>query len=138
GRRRMVRLWGLLACVAAAFVVFYLGARTPDPLPVRAPAAVFSAGRAIEDIKVIGAVPHPIGSPANARVRDYLIGRMRSLGLSPQVQRAQSVYAPPKAVGVIFGATVENLVGVLPGRNHDLPAVALMAHYDSVPASPGA
>jgi hypothetical protein len=134
----MVRLWGLIACVAAAFAVFYLGARTPDPAPTNAPADVFSAGRAIEDIRVIGAVPHPIGSPANAQVRDYLIGRMRSLGLSPQVQRAQSVYAPPKAVGVIFGATVENLIGVLPGKNHDLPAVALMAHYDSVPASPGA
>ena len=33
---------------------------------------------------------------------------------------------------------MENLVGVLPGKDRAAPAVALMAHYDSVPASTGA
>src|SRR5437773_2103270 len=104
----MVRLLGLVACVAAAFALFYVGARSPEPVPASAPANVFSAGRAIEDIKVIGAVPHPVGSAANAKVRDYLVGRMRSLGLSPQVQRARSAYNPPKASFMVFAATVEN------------------------------
>jgi hypothetical protein len=134
----MVRLLGLVACVAAAFALFYVGAKTPAPVPASAPASAFSANRALADIKVIAAAPHPIGSPANAKVRDYLVQRMTALGLSPRVQRAQSVYNPQKARNVVFAGTVENVVGLLPGKNRDLPALALMAHYDSVPASPGA
>ncbi|MEO8926093.1 MAG: M20/M25/M40 family metallo-hydrolase [Caulobacteraceae bacterium] len=135
----MPRLTALLACLAAAFVLFYAAARTPAPLPTTAPAGVFSAGRAMIDDAAMAAVPHPVGSAANAKVRDYLIGRMTALGLSPQVQRAQSWRA--KQFGgetFVGGADVENIVGVLPGVDRALPAVALMAHYDSVPGSPGA
>ena len=32
---------------------------------------------------------------------------------------------------------VENLIGFIPGKS-DLPYLALMAHYDSVPVAPGA
>src|SRR5258706_14947497 len=133
----MVRLLGLVACLAAAFGVFYLDASSPAPAPLNAPARAFSATRAIQDIKVIAAVPHPMGSPANAAVRDYLVARMAALGLSPRVQQARSVSAPPKT-DIIFGGRGENVIGVLPGRDRELPAVVLMAHYDSVPASPGA
>ena len=38
------------------------------------------------------------------------------------------------AAGVLLGI----LVGVLPGQDRSLPPILLMAHYDSVPASPGA
>ncbi|HEY2661032.1 MAG TPA: M20/M25/M40 family metallo-hydrolase, partial [Caulobacteraceae bacterium] len=113
--------------------------RTPAPLSAGAPAQVFSAGRAMGDIAAMAPVPHPIGSPANARVRDYLVQRMTALGLSPQVQRDRSqrleTYNGETYVG---GGDVENVIGVLPGRDHALPALALMAHYDSVPGSAGA
>ncbi|MDQ2860079.1 MAG: M20/M25/M40 family metallo-hydrolase [Pseudomonadota bacterium] len=135
----MSRLIALLACVAAGFGLFYLSARTPAPLPVTAPPGVFSAGRAMIDDAAMAPAPHPVGSAANARVRDYLIHRMAALGLSPQIQRAESrrakTYDGETYVG---GADVENIVGVLPGRDRALPALALMAHYDSVPGSPGA
>ncbi|MGI8840983.1 MAG: M28 family peptidase, partial [Caulobacteraceae bacterium] len=135
----MTRLIALVACLIAGFGLFYLSARTPAPLPVGAPAAVFSAGRAMIDDAAMAPVPHPVGSAANARVRDYLIGRMTALGLSPRVQRARSWRA--RRFGgetYVSGAQVENIVGVLPGRDRTLPAVTLMAHYDSVPGSPGA
>jgi len=76
-----------------------------------------------------------VGSAADARVRDYLIARMTRLGLHPQVQRAASfaVYGSE-----LSGATVDNVIGVLRGRDPAAPAVALMAHHDSVPGSPGA
>ena len=35
-------------------------------------------------------------------------------------------------------AAVQNLVGVLPGRDRYLPAILVMSHYDTVPNSPGA
>jgi Peptidase family M28 len=135
----MARLIALVACLAAAFGLFYFSAKTPAPLPANAPLAVFSAGRAMIDDAAMASVPHPVGFLANARVRDYLIARMTALGLSPKVQRAEShrvkVYGGETYVG---GADVENIVGVLPGRDPSLPALTLMAHYDSVPGSPGA
>lgn len=137
----MGRLGLLLACLAAAFGLFYLQAASPRPEPADASPGIFSAGRAMADVAAIAPVPHPTGSAANARVRDYLIGRMTALGLSPQVQRAESHWVWPRHIhkdGQVFGATVENIVGVLPGKDRSLPALALMAHYDSVPGSPGA
>ena len=135
----MGRLAALAAALAVGFVLFYSGARTPPPLPADAPAAVFSAGRAMTDIDAMAAVPHPLGSAQNARVRDRLVARMTRLGLAPQVQRAIGQNYAPRS-GVVFGAIapVENVIGVLPGRDRSLPALALMAHYDSVPGSPGA
>ncbi len=135
----MGRFIVLAALVAAAFGWFYWGARTPAPLPASAPAQAFSAGRGLEDVRHIAAVPHPIGSAQNQRVRDYLLGRMRTLGLAPQVQRTEAQNSFERGPNpVLIGGTVENLIGVLPGRRRDLPALVIMAHYDSVPGSPGA
>jgi hypothetical protein len=135
----VTRQLALLGCIAAAFVIFYASARTPAPAPVSAAPTAFSAGRAMADIAAMAPVPHPIGSPANHRVRDYLLARMRVLGLNPSVRPGIGVAVrdTPTGPGLAAGA-VENVVGVLPGRDPSLPALALMAHYDSVPGSPGA
>ncbi|MGI9168626.1 MAG: peptidase M20, partial [Caulobacteraceae bacterium] len=128
----MSRLIALAACLIAGFCLFYLAARTPAPLPLDAPAGAFSAGRAMIDDAALAPIPHPVGSAANANARDYLIGRMAALGLSPRVQRAESHRA--KAFGgetYVAGAVVENIVGVRPGRDRALPALTLMAHDDS-------
>ena len=135
----MARLIALGACLAVAFVIFFAAAQTPPPLAAAAPAADFSAGRAMVDIAAMAPTPHPIGSPANHAVRDYLIGRMTALGLSPRVQRDESHASRLfDGEGWISGGDVENVIGVLPGRDRSTPALALMAHYDSVPGSPGA
>jgi hypothetical protein len=135
----MGKLIALGGCIAVAFALFYLSARTPDPVPASAPPGVFSAGRAMRDIAAMAPVPHPIGSPANHAVRDYLIGRMASLGLTPRIQRDES-HAGRVFGGEYYvsGADVENVIGVLPGADRAAPALVLMAHYDSVPGSPGA
>jgi len=125
----------LIVCLAAAFILGWAGERTPEPAPVDAPPTTFSAGRAMADVEVIAKAPHPVGSPANAAVRDHLVRRMTSLGLAPQVQRTDVVR---QRGDIVLGGVVENVVGVLPGRDRNAPAVALMAHYDSVPGSPGA
>ena len=143
----MPRLIALVVCLAAAFTIFFLSATTPTPLTANAPASVFSAGRAMVDIAAMASVPHPTGSPANARVRDYLVARLTRLGLSPQVQRDEShdalVFRGRRGARVdtqslVAGADVENIVAILPGRDRALPALTLMAHYDSVAGSPGA
>ena len=131
----MWKALGLCVALAAGFAIFYLEAVTPRPAPADAPASQFSAGRAMADIRAIGAVPHAVGSAANDAVRDYLMARMERLGLDPRIERAPSfaVYGAD-----VSGATVENLIGVLHGRNRSAPALVLMAHHDSVPGSPGA
>jgi len=129
----------LFVCLAAGFLAFYAQARTPAPLPATAPADQFAAGRALVDIAAMAPVPHPIGSPANAKVRDYLVQRMTQLGLTPTIQRDRShIQRTFGGRTFIAGGDVENVIGVLPGRNRALPALTLMAHYDSVQGSPGA
>jgi hypothetical protein len=56
-----------LAIVAVSYLV------PPAVVPASAPVTEFSAERAIENLKVIAREPHPTGSIANARVRDYLV-----------------------------------------------------------------
>jgi hypothetical protein len=110
-------------------------------LPARsaiAPPAVFSAERAMADVRRLGARPHPIGSPRNARVRADLVERMADLGLSPEAPEAVGLDWAEFAPGAVSAGTVRNVIGVLPGRDRKAPALLLMAHYDSVPNSPGA
>jgi hypothetical protein len=129
----------LAIAVIGGLALAWWGSKTPTPLGPQAPAQLFSAGRAMVDDRVIARVPHPVGSPANAAVRDYLVGRMRVLGLDPQVQRTLAFQRSPRSPEpFVMGATVENITGVLPGRDRAAPALAILAHYDSVPASPGA
>lgn len=127
--------WLALALLGAALLAWQ-GTITPRPAPLDA--AGFSAERALRDIAVIAREPHPVGSPANAKVRDYLLGRMSQLGLSPTVQETDALSSSPDYPQWLAGARVQNLIGVLPGKDRSLPPLVLMSHYDSAPGSPGA
>lgn len=139
-----MRLGLLFGALLVALSLAALSLRAPAPVPADAPASAFSAERAMADVRQIARAPHPLGSPEHARVLRYLTARMTQLGLSPAVQTGA---LSPEALRRlerwdIDPATanhqVRNLVGVLPGQNRALPPILLMAHYDSVPNSPGA
>lgn len=136
----MGRMIALAAALAGALLLAWTGTRTPGPGPAASPSAptLFRADLAMTDIARIARAPHPVGSAANAAVRDYLFGRMTALGLQPSVQAGMAVNNTARGGGWILAGQMQNLVGVLPGKDRSAPAVALMAHYDSVPASPGA
>jgi hypothetical protein len=124
-----------LAAVAGASVAL-LGppaAAAPD-----APPAEFSAGRAMRHVRIIAERPHPTGTVENARVRDYLVGELRRLGLEPQVQAAESFAPARPAGGMALGARIENVVARREGTGTGNTALMLAAHYDSVPTAPGA
>jgi len=133
------RLLALAAALIAATLIAWFSDKTPEPRGAEAPPHAFSAARAMADVRAIGSVPHPIGSAANEAARDYLLHRMTDLDLAPRVHRDASFNSRERG-GVLYigGGVVENIVGVLPGRDRAGPALALMAHYDSVPGSPGA
>lgn len=120
---------GLLAGLAVWLV------RPPRPVAATAPATEFSAYRAQRDVAVLASRPHPLGSAANAQVRDYLLSRCRELGLTASVQDLSLLVAEP---GPLTAARVQNVLARLPGRQPGGPAVLVLAHYDSQPHTPGA
>ena len=63
-----------IAIVALSYLV------PPAVVPASAPVTDFSAERAMEHLKVIAREPHPTGSIANARVRDYIVEQLKFLG----------------------------------------------------------
>lgn len=129
---RFKGVW-ILVFVLAAAAIFTLWAGTPDPLPATAPPDVFSAERALVQLNSFAVAPHPAGSAEHDRVRDYLAGQFTAQGLTPQIQRTTGVTPRYQVAG-----TVQNIVARLKGNSGGPDAVALVAHYDSVPAGPGA
>src|SRR5215469_15271705 len=127
-----------VALLAVILLLSFRGIQPPAPRQGDAPETQFSAARAFNALKrLVGDdLPHPVGSPADAMVRDRVIGELRKLGYEPEVQTAFACGA--------FGAcaTVNNIAARLEAAN-PAPAsandasVLLTAHYDSVPAGPG-
>ncbi|MDT9002107.1 M28 family peptidase [Paucibacter sp. APW11] len=108
----------------------------PPALPSSEPPLTqFSTARALDDLRQIAKAPHPTGSPENAAVREYLLGRLRALGHSPELQSGQVFNAELGGL-----ATISNIVVRIPGsaRTEGGKALLLAAHYDSAPSSPGA
>ncbi len=132
---RALALW---VCMGLALTLAALGITLLPARSATAPPSAFSAQRAMADVRLLGARPHPIGSVRNIRVRAELIERMADLGLSPEAQDAVGLDQAEFQTGAVSAGTVRNVIGVLPGRDRKAPALLLMAHYDSVPNSPGA
>lgn len=129
----------LLLGIAVAAWSAWSAQKTPPAQPASIAATEFSAARAMQHLTWIAAEPHPTGSAAAARVRDGLVAHLQQAGLQASVQRAHAAAEYGKGDGRgVRAANVENVVAVLPGRDRRLPAVLLMAHYDSVAQSPGA
>lgn len=130
---RAAPLAGLLV-MALALALQLAAARPPAPQPLTAPEEAFSAARALALVeRLLGdGAPHPTGSEANAAVRDRIIAELTALGYVVETQAAFSC----NRIWPLCGA-VENVLARLPGER-DRPAVLLTAHYDSVPAGPGA
>ncbi|WP_419254082.1 M28 family peptidase [Caulobacter sp. ErkDOM-YI] len=135
---KTIRILGFWICLAIGVAVGALAQRAPQPVDASAPAAAFSAARAMHDVRAMAQRPHPTGSVDIVRVRDHLLTRIGELGLEVSVRPGEG-FSPYSKDGRSLGvAAVQNVVGVLPGQDHDLPAVLVMSHYDSVHNSPGA
>jgi hypothetical protein len=107
----------------------------PPTVPATAPAAQFSAERALRYLRAFARVPHPVGSPAHDQVRDYILQQLSALGVQPEVQAATVVssrWGSPYAAAAVY-----NIMARLPGTANTR-AVMLSGHYDSVSAGPGA
>ena len=124
-------LW--LALIATAALAIY-AVRPPRALDASAPGDQFSAARAQLHVQQIAREPHPVGSAANRRVRDYLVAQLEALGAEVQVQLTVGVTDGNRQ---IYAASVENIFGLIRGTANSR-AVMLASHYDSVAEAPGA
>ena len=135
----MTRSRGLVLCVLGIAILALLSAfayRTPTP---RSDAAndVFSAYRAQAQLKSLlgNGIPHPIGSDANAQVRNSILKRLSALGYDTEIQ--SGFVCNPVAVCGTPSNIIARLHASGAGATGD-DFVLLAAHYDSVPAGPGA
>src|SRR5215204_4947864 len=125
----------VVALLLGAFAaISLLALEPPEPLPASAQASEFSAERAFSHVEQVAERPHPVGSTANAEVRDYLVGQLEDLGLRPTVQEATSARTKEGTASI---ARVHNIHARIPGSS-PTGHVLLVAHYDSVPRGPGA
>lgn len=132
--RRVLAGLAVLLVLAVAAVAHALTERGVDPAPASAQAGEFSAGRAMVHLARFAGEPRPMGSEANARTEDYLVGALRADGLDVEVQHAVGSFAADGTAG--FGR-VDNVVATLRGSD-PTGTVILAAHHDSVGMGPGA
>lgn len=131
---RCARGWLVLATLLLA-VAGTLAFLLPGAVSAAAAPARFSAARVERDVAALAVAPRPAGSLPHAAARRWLVERLSSLGLTVEVQSTRGVsawYGMPFDTG-----NVHNVVARLPGLA-STGAVLLVAHYDTVVASPGA
>jgi hypothetical protein len=116
---------------AASFVAVTVGA-----LQLAGCAATpsdFSTARARAHVEHLAGTlgTRPAGTDRNRAAREYVVAELRAAGFEVRVQEADA-----ERPGLGVTARVRNVIAVAPGSRRT--AVALMAHYDSVPDGPGA
>ena len=116
------------------FFVQHFTTQPPSSKGLDTPENQFSAVRAHNILKSLlrENKPHPVGSELNKIIKERLKNELDKLGIEHQEQKTWAC-----ASRFASCAEVENLIGIIPGKT-ELPYLAIMAHYDSVPMAPGA
>src|ERR1700681_4516018 len=125
-----------LLLVAAVWVATLAVDRPSASKPALAAPREFSGARAKLLLqRLVGDnVPHPLGSPANERMRERIVTLLLGLGLKPELQSGIMVCSRYGVCGV-----PTNILARIQGTDvGNERAVLLVAHYDSVAAGPGA
>ena len=128
----------LLPIVVALAIAIALISRLP---PSGDGGSGYSLLEANKTLNAIAREPRPVGSPGNAKAREWLAARFAGLGLEVERQSGIGVRQANFDVrrkGSVSVSSYENIIAVLPGRDREAKAIALMAHVDSAPWANGA
>jgi hypothetical protein len=121
-----------VAIMALALVGTLWADRPPPVVPADAAPERFSAERAMRHLTAIATLPRPIGSPGHLAAERYIVGALSEIGVPARVVAATGVSERYHSAG-----STRNIVARLPGTT-GAEALAIVAHYDSVPSGPGA
>ncbi len=134
---RIARVWLVALVGLGAWALNKYATAEPVVVAASAPADSFSAARAYATLgRFLGPEkPHPASSDENAAVRGRILQEFASLGIKTETHRGTGCNQLAR-YGILTCATVTDIVAeIVPGEGK---AIVLMAHYDSVPAGPGA
>jgi hypothetical protein len=131
---KKIRFFTSLLIVFLAFLGLYQ-LTPPVSVPTNAPIVEFSSGRAMKHLDAIAKAPHPIGSPENTEIRNYILQELTAKGLTPEIK--ETTVVNPRWGSPFDAGTVHNIIVRLEGTQ-PTKAVLLMSHYDSVPNGAGA
>ena len=131
-RLRYLLLLGLLVLTCLVVVTErvpqYLSSADSSPTQ-------FSVARARVLVDTISRQPHPVGSAEHETIREFIRAELKRLGLAVGDQRSKATL---RMAGTEQSATIQNVLGVIPGSDPGAKAILLVAHYDSVRNSRGA
>lgn len=128
--RSLARWIIALSCIA----IGVLPLLPPSPQAPESDPTQFSATRAFDQVEAIAREPHPIGSAEIERVRAHILSTLNETGLDPQ---SQTVEVPDYFGDPETFVEVVNVMARIRGSDPS-GALALVAHYDTVPTTPGA
>ena len=96
------------------------------------PSPIFSLENARAHVQMLAGTigSRPIGTPANARARQYVIDQLRLYGYDVRVQELDA-----RRAELGYTARVANIIAARSGPDRN--AIALISHYDSAPEAPG-
>ncbi len=136
-RNPWLRVILLAALAVAVWALAKYGEAMPAVAPADAPATQFSAQRAEQVLaRLLGPeVPHPASTPANAAVRGRLIEAFAEIGIAATTYTGQGCFMGRHSASLTCATVTDVIAPVLPGTGK---AIIMLAHYDSVPAGPGA
>lgn len=123
----------IITCLLS-YIAQDFGTASPAVQPVDAPGNIYSGDRAFQILNTIirEDAPHPSGSKEHLavkhRIQDWLTEHQISFN-------TQDTWGCSNAAGRC--SPVSNIIATIPGETGN-PSIALMAHYDSTPASDGA
>jgi len=111
-------------------------------VPTNADMQVFSGARAFEQLSQLlrEGQSHAVDTPANRIVEQRIVNRLRDLGYHEEIQEGtvcRSFVRGDIKYGLNRCVKARNIIVHIPGRMAG-KGILLSAHYDSVPAAPGA
>ncbi|MBI1360797.1 MAG: M20/M25/M40 family metallo-hydrolase [Alphaproteobacteria bacterium] len=127
-----------LGVMALLFIAFFFRAVPLQLDPVRATntPSQFDTERAVSRLaRILDGKPHPVDSDANDATRARLLDEIRKLGYDPQVHDETACRG--SITGSVTRCARVQSITFTAGPTSG-PVLMLTAHYDSVPAGPGA
>lgn len=136
-KKRSWHAWTHAVVLVLLVLVAVVARWRMEPVPVADQSSTdrFSATQAKQVLSFIlgDQRPHPVDSAANDDVRKRIVVVLQQAGYVAQVQDTTSC----RKVGLYTCARIRNIIAVRKGTADGKP-ILISAHYDSVPAGPGA